>query len=311
MSNVAPFNETRPFNVEHAKAGAPYSTRKGQQVRILAYDMKVSDKYSLAALIRNGDMEYFSRYNDKGANVSGYEPLVMTPLAYIEDKPVFVGDELEWSTGKYDGYAPFEVTADWTTKSGLVYRWPRKAVMFKGREITMDSQLWHSENEPQNPNCYWRFITLRDVVPNESAFKMKFIDDLETYQMHYEWEKPFIDFEGRQLTKHSKLWHNPNAISLPRGEWKLINVSDYYPNIRGKSYFEALMINPEIHKFYSWEKPQPPKVKKQVWQAMYKSTTGYGKQLGFSHFASKQECEENCRDKDGFVEAMLTDEYEG
>jgi hypothetical protein len=93
---------TKEFNVEHAKAGAPYAQRNGLAARIGIWDAIGS--YPLAGVRAGIDgMEGSSSWTAKGKFSLGYAAyqfdLVMTPLGYCEGKPVFVGDELEQING--------------------------------------------------------------------------------------------------------------------------------------------------------------------------------------------------------------------
>lgn len=87
-----------PFNLEHAKAGAPYCCRDGHAAHILKWDRNVSD-YPLLGVIRKSDdprtwTETGSvSYSEK--HTSQYDSdLVMLPLGFIDGKPVFVGDKI-------------------------------------------------------------------------------------------------------------------------------------------------------------------------------------------------------------------------
>lgn len=104
------FLHTRPFNFEHAKAGAPVCTRDGRKVKIYTFD--------------SGDHTYpihcqFAGYG-LGENcvaartVEGHvlknnfreapADLCMAPICYLEGKPVFVGDVVCFSRDSSIGY---------------------------------------------------------------------------------------------------------------------------------------------------------------------------------------------------------------
>lgn len=86
---------TRPFNLEHARAGAPYSCRDGTEATILKFDGR-HPVYPLTGIA--GPDDYMTCWTNAGK----YEEtprdhksdLVMTPLGYLDGKPVFVGDEI-------------------------------------------------------------------------------------------------------------------------------------------------------------------------------------------------------------------------
>lgn len=88
---------TRPFDLTDAKAGAPYFTVEGYEARIDRFDGR--DIYNpLTGVV--GGLDYATMWNSRGMNRDNPEfNLVMTPLGYIDGKPVFVGDEYERDCG--------------------------------------------------------------------------------------------------------------------------------------------------------------------------------------------------------------------
>lgn len=56
----------KPFDIELAKAGYPVCTRDGRPVRILCFDRKSVDGYSILALIDKGDSEGIVSYIRQG-----------------------------------------------------------------------------------------------------------------------------------------------------------------------------------------------------------------------------------------------------
>jgi hypothetical protein len=88
---------TKPFNAEHAKAGAPFAQRNGLAARIGIWDAIGS--YPLAGVKScTNEIEVASSWtNDGHFHKTGplYEnDLIMLPLGYCEGKPVFVGETL-------------------------------------------------------------------------------------------------------------------------------------------------------------------------------------------------------------------------
>jgi hypothetical protein len=86
-------NDMKPFNIEHAKAGAPYGYLDGTTAEILKFD--ILGPYPILSIwnsqftfkhLPDGSVE-------KGSSKSTNN-LVMIPLGYCERKPVFVGDKL-------------------------------------------------------------------------------------------------------------------------------------------------------------------------------------------------------------------------
>lgn len=87
---------TRPFNVEHAKAGAPYCGSNGEAVRAIIWDRK-HPTHPIIVIEEDGDQEAVAFRADgttEFAHPSMVQKLVMLPLGYIDGKPVFVGDQL-------------------------------------------------------------------------------------------------------------------------------------------------------------------------------------------------------------------------
>ncbi|HEX8610208.1 MAG TPA: hypothetical protein VF800_02885 [Telluria sp.] len=88
---------TRPFSIEHARAGAPFCCVNGETVEILTWDRK--HVLSIIGIIGNSTQEVMG-WNAGGTNGAHDDThLVMTPLDIIDGKPVFVGDTLVTPTG--------------------------------------------------------------------------------------------------------------------------------------------------------------------------------------------------------------------
>ena len=87
---------TKPFNLEHAKAGAPYTRADGTEHEIVKWDRNHTQQ--LVAVSKQ-DAAIRTFRTDGSPPAGGPEMhLVMTPLGYIDGKPVFVGDEVEFIT---------------------------------------------------------------------------------------------------------------------------------------------------------------------------------------------------------------------
>jgi hypothetical protein len=88
--------ETKPFNLEHAKAGAPYACISGSTAVILKWDA-VNEKFPLIGYVTEYNSDYIESWGADGiadfASAQGRD-LVMTPLGHIDGKPVFVGDKV-------------------------------------------------------------------------------------------------------------------------------------------------------------------------------------------------------------------------
>jgi hypothetical protein len=95
FNRIKTMKETKPFNLEHAKAGAPYMCRNGQEATIIKWDGRDSG-YPLIGVRGIQDMP--GAWNVRGAWLQSESEdvydLVMTPLGHINGKPVFVGDKL-------------------------------------------------------------------------------------------------------------------------------------------------------------------------------------------------------------------------
>ena len=98
MSNDK-IEHTKPFDLNFAKAGAPYAQRRGLPARVIIYDRKCTSGFILIALLTCGDgIENIEALNSDGRLSHTHElpgDLVMLPLGYCEGKPVFVGDSLQ------------------------------------------------------------------------------------------------------------------------------------------------------------------------------------------------------------------------
>lgn len=104
---------TKPFNLEHAKAGAPIAMRNGIAVEILKWDR---EKHNPIIGISADDQQLHSwgangAYG--GANSVSMGSLVMTPLGYIDGKPVFTGDRLVRKDGSCGETTAKEMSRQW------------------------------------------------------------------------------------------------------------------------------------------------------------------------------------------------------
>ena len=72
----------KPFDLEAAKAGKPVCTRDGSKARIICFDYKSSDDYSIIALVDNGDNEIPYKFSKEGKfnpNCTDAYDLMMLP----------------------------------------------------------------------------------------------------------------------------------------------------------------------------------------------------------------------------------------
>jgi hypothetical protein len=108
---------TRPFNLEHAKAGAPYALATGEGVEIVKWDRKHAQ--CLVTVSKQDAAVRTYRADGTQGHGDGKFDLVMTPLGYIDGKPVFVGDkvyserEAKCKSVVGQEYTVSEVTPNW------------------------------------------------------------------------------------------------------------------------------------------------------------------------------------------------------
>lgn len=89
---------SKPFNVEHARAGAPYGYESGEIAEIIKWDRGDSDRFPLVVLrSENQNVEVRNLQGDDGGD--NCNRLVMLPLGMIEGKPVFVDEEIVLKSG--------------------------------------------------------------------------------------------------------------------------------------------------------------------------------------------------------------------
>lgn len=133
---------TKPFNIEHAKAGAPYGCRDGRDAQVLKWDRNVSDFPLLGVIGKSDDPR---TWVSTGASVYGahgdeYDcDLVMMPLGLVDGKPVFVGDELEQRMTA--GWVPEVAQPRWATFPASwtsEFRWPAPAPVYPTFDGSVD-----------------------------------------------------------------------------------------------------------------------------------------------------------------------------
>lgn len=83
---------TRPFNLEHARAGAPFCRADGTDFEVLKWDRKHT-QCIVAVSKQDAAVNTFRPDGTETGNRPTHA-LVMTPLGFCEGKPVFAGDEL-------------------------------------------------------------------------------------------------------------------------------------------------------------------------------------------------------------------------
>jgi len=94
----------KPFNLEHAKAGAPVAIGKDDPIEILKWDYPIKTVGSMVMGLRHADTFPLVCIWDQDGNRfsgDGNQDLMMAPLGQCEGKDVYYGDrlqhkELEW-----------------------------------------------------------------------------------------------------------------------------------------------------------------------------------------------------------------------
>lgn len=118
---------TKPFNAEHARAGAPYYCANGLAAEIFKWDAKNKTFPLMGSVVLSNGIECGASWTTNGnwsADGSHGQDLVMTPLRMINGKPVFVGDKLVPLA--HPTHTPTEVTPDSRPCSSL-WAWPAPA----------------------------------------------------------------------------------------------------------------------------------------------------------------------------------------
>lgn len=122
----------KPFNLEHAKAGAPVGCEtERNKIEIFKYTER-----SIFGSIRYGDEEeVVTSWDINGKNDPCLKSdLVMLPLGYCEGKPVFVGDEL---IDKEDGHK-VAATPLWKNMDGTLWKWPKPEPKYPETRMSLD-----------------------------------------------------------------------------------------------------------------------------------------------------------------------------
>ncbi len=120
---------TRPFNAEHAKAGAPFCHVRGIEYEILKWDRP--NIKPIVAMSKD-ENAYIDTFSADGLHANGHKGFVMTPLGMIDGKPVFVGDEL---VDKEDGHTA-TARPTWKEMNVDLWTWPAPAQVYPETQMT-------------------------------------------------------------------------------------------------------------------------------------------------------------------------------
>lgn len=118
---------SKPFNLEHARAGAPIANRYGSEAFFVAHVPEAVPQSRVIIRFKSGEI---GNRRENGKHYEGGEQvpgdLVMLPLGLIDGKPVFVGDEFLWPvSGDLRKASPDMAGGDWARCS-----WPAPAKVY-------------------------------------------------------------------------------------------------------------------------------------------------------------------------------------
>jgi len=143
---------TKPFNIEHAKDGAPVGTRNGYgTVEILKYGKDrifglIADEHG------NESIEYWQLDGAYGLNTKETVlDLVMLPLGYCEDKPVFVGDSIQG-----DGEVVMPAFVGIKFNGGHHWKWPKPKAKYPETKCTafdLDTVWQEDDGSIEGTSC--------------------------------------------------------------------------------------------------------------------------------------------------------------
>jgi hypothetical protein len=142
-------NDYKPFNLDHAKAGAKIGVLIGSgtvlPARLVSTDFR---KDQLVVIVTEPESRregpYWRNENLYVFGTSGvYVPLrlVMLPIGYINDTPVYVGDRYQYAGKSQDTWFNGTIHAHWLPSTMMKYRFPEKKVSLKTwRAVIRDSR---------------------------------------------------------------------------------------------------------------------------------------------------------------------------
>lgn len=299
-----PIAFSKPFSLEHAKAGARFILRNGTKVRILCWDRKGQGCPLVGLATRDYDVsEIVYAWTIQGSiqlgKLSSDWDLVMAPMAIIDGRPVFVGDVIE-ATNSGLGYQKITVLPSWLYNPLNTYRWPAH-YMFKDKELTEESELWYKE-----VGCIPVKIRA-GVSPGIRSHFERIIDSKGSWDHLYFWEEPITEvfFKCVSVVPDSILWYKETLSSKP-----ILVTAGALAGVSGNTtHLNRLARNRVWENYYFWIKP---KEKKEVWQAKVRSMVNPEKIIFTANtFPSKVDCEQKWGGNSSrFIEAVLISTYE-
>jgi hypothetical protein len=125
---------SKPFNLAHAQAGAPYSFDDGESAEIIAWSR--AGAMSLVSMKGAHQSLVLSRVDGTSG---GMATLAMLPLGMIDGKPVFVGDSIEMNLAQ--GWSVVKAASTWAgtwVDDGKFTRWPAPAKVYPQTLMSVD-----------------------------------------------------------------------------------------------------------------------------------------------------------------------------
>lgn len=197
--------EHKPFNYEHALAGARVGTISGEPVRIICWDASPDAAYrydqrelfpilGLNTVLSHGlEIEIVVYYNKNGCR-QGYNPtdsLVMLPLGFINGKPVYTGDEVMFKSRDAKDWSKYSINASCRLPDSYSYSWPITEYTLDGKNINQGDTFWFNYYPGPGSPASWKKV----VVDGE---KLKGADEkfwnnlshLKENPGRYSWTEP-------------------------------------------------------------------------------------------------------------------------
>jgi hypothetical protein len=162
---------SKPFNMEHARAGAPFCLRGGGPATVLKWDGRRNGEPLIGF---RTEQDIPSSWSAGGVYFSdgleGPDDLVMLPLGLIDGKPVFLGDEVLAAPRGEES----ELTSAFvgmTFPDGHAWKWPAPTKVYPEFSGDLD-ELRQQHNAAIGEEMGWRLLrvanfALRRAVDSE------------------------------------------------------------------------------------------------------------------------------------------------
>lgn len=147
---------SKPFNMEHARAGAPFCLRGGGPATVLKWDGRRKGEPLIGF---RTEQDIPSSWSAGGVYFSdcleGPDDLVMLPLGLIGGKPVFVGDQVVNAGGAITtAFVGIDLTSP-----PLAWRWPAPTKAYPTTSMTFDElAIVHNAQLDSKPNEFARSV---------------------------------------------------------------------------------------------------------------------------------------------------------